>query len=257
MSFSDGVEDRLNSGEHRRGRGCDHHQKWSWFARARGRFDAHKGETQTGERDFAGGWRSRGGWFDDIAAHRHIEGGDEVFGHHGRRGGSRHGGDWRDHPFGGRRGRHGRALEQGDLRWLVLDLIGEQPRHGYEIIKAIEDAFNGAYTPSPGVIYPTLTLLEETGLIVSETQGAKKLYSLTDQGRAELAARAQEVAAVRGRLAEARARFGAEPAPEMIRAMDNLRAAVQVRLSKGALSPEAVRAITAALDRAAGEIEQS
>ncbi|WP_041787162.1 PadR family transcriptional regulator [Rhodomicrobium vannielii] len=177
-----------------------------------------------------------------------------MFGHHDRRGGSRHGGD---HPFGGRRGRHGRPLEQGDLRWLVLDLIGEQPRHGYEIIKAIEDAFNGAYTPSPGVIYPTLTLLEETGLIVGETQGAKKLYSLTDQGRAELAARVQEVTAVRGRLEEARARFGANPAPEMIRAMDNLRAAVQVRLSKGPLSPEAVQVITGALDRAASEIERS
>ncbi|KAI93821.1 PadR family transcriptional regulator [Rhodomicrobium udaipurense JA643] len=222
----------------------------------RGRFGALPGSENSGEREF-GRCRSHGGRFDDIAARRYIEGGDKVFGHGSKRGGSRHGGDWRDHPFGGRRGRHDRPLEQGDLRWLVLDLIGEQPRHGYEIIKAIEDAFNGAYTPSPGVIYPTLTLLEETGLIVSETQGAKKLYSLTDQGRAELAARVQEVTAVRGRLEEARARFGANPAPEMIRAMDNLRAAVQVRLSKGPLSPEAVQVITGALDRAASEIERS
>jgi len=222
-----------------------------WFARARRRF-AGAGESREGA------WRSRYNGFDDISALRYIEnGGEEVFGHRGERRGGWRGRDWQDHPFGGRRRGHGRPLEQGDLRWLVLDLIGQQPRHGYEIIKAIEDAFNGGYTPSPGVIYPTLTLLEETGLIVGETQGAKKLYSLTEQGAAELAARTKEVAAVRERLEEARARFGGEPAPELIRAIDNLRAALRVRLSKGELSPDAVRAITTALDRAASEVEQS
>ncbi|MEF2070952.1 PadR family transcriptional regulator [Consotaella aegiceratis] len=159
--------------------------------------------------------------------------------------------------FGRDIGGRGRALAQGDLRWLTLDLIAEQPRHGYEIIKAIEEAFGGHYSPSPGVIYPTLTLLEETGLIAGETQGAKKLYSLTDEGRAELDAHAEEVKAVRERLDQARSRFGRAPAPEVMRAMQNLRAALQVRLSKGNLSPEAVQAVTAALDRAAGEIERS
>ena len=156
-------------------------------------------------------------------------------------------------PGGGRR----RPLEQGDLRWLTLDLIAAEPRHGYEIIKAIEEAFGGHYSPSPGVIYPTLTLLEETGLIAGEAQGAKKLYSLTAEGRAELDAHAEEVKAVRARLEEARSRFGEAPAPEVMRAMHNLRAALQVRLAKGEVSPESVQAITAALDRAAGEIERS
>jgi len=164
--------------------------------------------------------------------------------------------------FGGPRGpggpgRHGRPLGQGDLRWLVLDLIAAQPRHGYEIIKAIEEAFNGHYTPSPGVIYPTLTLLEETGLISGESHGAKKLYSLTEEGRAEIAAHSVDIQAVRDRLAKARARFGAAPPPELYRAMDNLRAALQVRLAKGELSAEAVQTITAAIDRAAAEIERS
>jgi DNA-binding PadR family transcriptional regulator len=159
--------------------------------------------------------------------------------------------------FGRGPGRGERPLEQGDLRWLVLDLIAAQPRHGYEIIKAIEEMLNGHYTPSPGVIYPTLTFLEETGQIAGEAQGAKKLYTVTDEGRAALEANAAEIQAVRDRLAAARGRFGGPPAPEMMRAMGNLRAALQVRLAKGELTSESLAAITAALDRAAGEIERS
>lgn len=176
--------------------------------------------------------------------------------------------DWRGgpdrgrgrHEFGFERGRgrgHERPFEQGDLRWLVLLLIAAQPRHGYEIIKEIEDKMNGYYSPSPGVIYPTLTFLEETGLIISEAQAAKKLYSITDEGRASLEANAATIQSIRERIESIRARFGAPPAPEMMRAMDNLRTAIQVRLSKGELSPESLAIVTAALDRAAGEIERS
>jgi DNA-binding PadR family transcriptional regulator len=116
---------------------------------------------------------------------------------------------------------------------------------------------NGQYTPSPGIIYPTLTFLEETGLVASETQATKKLYSLTEEGRAALVANASTVEAVRSRIEASRSRFGVPPAPELMRAMDNLRSAIQVRLAKGELSPESLATITAALDRAAGEIERS
>jgi DNA-binding PadR family transcriptional regulator len=150
-----------------------------------------------------------------------------------------------------------RPLEQGDLRWLTLDLLAEQPRHGYDIIKAIEEAFNGHYAPSPGAIYPMLTLLEETGLIESETQGAKKLYRVTEAGRAEVAAQQQAIDAARGRLKESSQRFGGVPAPEIMRAMDNLRAALRVRLAKDDLAGEALARVTAALDRAASDIERS
>jgi DNA-binding PadR family transcriptional regulator len=191
------------------------------------------------------------------------EGGDDMGEHErSRRGGRRHrrgpeggGFGWE---FGGPRGRGpSRPLEQGDLRWLTLDLIAAQPRHGYEIIKAIEDALSGHYTPSPGVIYPTLTLLEETGLIAGEAQGSKKLYRLTDEGRTEVEVHAADIRAARGRLQEANARFGGSPAPELVRAMNNLRAALEVRLAKGELSTDALGVITAALDRAAAEIERS
>lgn len=173
------------------------------------------------------------------------------------RGGNFRGHDRHEFGFGRGHGRPERLLGQGDLRWLVLDLIAAQPRHGYEIIKAIEDEMNGNYTPSPGVIYPTLTYLEETGMVASETQGTKKLYSLTEEGRISLQENAPAVEAVRARISEARARFGGPPAPELMRAMGNLRAALQVRLSKGEMTPESLATITAAIDRAASEIERS
>src|SRR5512142_2757066 len=78
---------------------------------------------------------------------------------------------------GGGRGGLGRFFAHGNLRLVILNLIGEKPRHGYEIIRAIEDAVGGAYSPSPGVIYPTLTLLEELGFVTVESaEGGKKLY---------------------------------------------------------------------------------
>jgi DNA-binding PadR family transcriptional regulator len=87
------------------------------------------------------------------------------------------GGDW----F-----RIGRMLAQGDLKLLALALIAEQPRHGYELIKLIEEKTSGCYSPSPGVVYPTLTFLEEAGYVTAETEGAKKRYTITDDGRTYL-----------------------------------------------------------------------
>lgn len=196
--------------------------------------------------------------FDNGGEEMHGDEGHRWGGHGHKRGREGWGFSWHFGGPGGRGpGQPGRPFEQGDLRWLTLDLIAAQPRHGYEIIKAIADALNGHYTPSPGVIYPTLTLLEETGLIVGETQGPKKLYRLTDQGRAEVESHAAEISAARGRLSEAKARFGGSPAPELHRAMNNLRAALQVRLAKGEISAEVLGVITAAIDRAAAEIERS
>src|SRR5258705_8305494 len=87
-----------------------------------------------------------------------------------------------------RRRRSGRLFDHGELRLVVLNLISERPRHGYEIIKEIEDRVSGTYSPSPGVIYPTLTMLEEIGhATVAESDG-KKLYAITAEGTAYLAA---------------------------------------------------------------------
>jgi DNA-binding PadR family transcriptional regulator len=95
--------------------------------------------------------------------------------------------------FGGRHGmgagdmmRAGRMLATGDLRLIALALIAEQPRHGYEIIKLLEDKTAGWYSPSPGIVYPTLTLLEEASYVTAQAEGAKKLYTITEEGRAHL-----------------------------------------------------------------------
>src|SRR6185437_16519321 len=108
--------------------------------------------------------------------HRHFGGGRHGFfgGHFG--GGFRGGGM-----------RTARVLGSGDLQLLILLLLSEKPRHGYEIIKAIEEHSSGFYTPSPGMVYPALTYLEETGYAATTAEGTKKLYSITPAGTAHLA----------------------------------------------------------------------
>ena len=96
--------------------------------------------------------------------------------------------------------RAGRMLAQGDLRLLALALIAEQPRHGYEIIKVLEEKTEGWYAPSPGIVYPTLTYLEEAGYVTAQADGAKKLYTITDEGRAYLEQNRAFVDAVLERL---------------------------------------------------------
>ena len=172
----------------------------------------------------------------------------------GRFGGHHHG----DHRHGGRGGRLGRVFDQGDLRYVLLGLIAETPRHGYELIKAIEEKFGGMYSPSPGVIYPTLTLLEELGYIRPETaEGTRKQYVVTPEGTAFLAANQAVVDQIFARMAEIGQAFAGGPAPEIRRAMQNLEAALAIRLGRGPLSPGEVSAVTAILDRTAGEIERS
>jgi len=82
--------------------------------------------------------------------------------------------------------RIGRMLASGDLRLVALYFIEQQPRHGYDLIKAIEEKTGGIYSPSPGVIYPALTFLEEAGYVTSTAEGNKRLYTITDEGRTHL-----------------------------------------------------------------------
>ena len=179
---------------------------------------------------------------------RHARGG--MFGMGGGRFGHRHGG-------GGRGGRLGRFFDHGDLRYVLLGLIAERPRHGYELIKAIEEKFGGIYSPSPGVIYPTLTLLEELGYIRPDSaEGPRKQFVITPEGAAFLAANQAIVDQIFARMAEVSHVYAGGPAPEIRRAMHNLEVTLTIRLGHGPLTSEQVRAVTAILDRAASEIEQ-
>lgn len=163
------------------------------------------------------------------------------------------------HHFGGKfGGRMGRFFDHGDLRFVVLKLIAEKPRYGYEVIKEIEERLGGAYSPSPGVVYPTLTLLEELGYAtVSSAEGNKKLYAITPEGTAFLGANQPMVDAIFGRMAEANAAQGGGPAPQILRAMENLKMAIRLRLSQGPLTELQVRSITSAIDAAAQDIERA
>jgi DNA-binding PadR family transcriptional regulator len=153
------------------------------------------------------------------------------FHHHQHR--SRHGFGWSEQRQGhrgvGRRGmRPGRVFEQGDLRLVLLKLIADKPRHGYELIKAVEEAVGGAYAPSPGVVYPTLTLLEDMGYVRQQpdADGAKKLYAVTAEGETHLTEQ-------------------------------NLNTALRYRLGRGPLSDAQVQAVAAALDAAARAVEDA
>jgi DNA-binding PadR family transcriptional regulator len=155
------------------------------------------------------------------------------------------------------RGRRGRVFGQGDLRFALLKLIADKPSHGYELIKEIEDRLGGAYSPSPGVIYPTLTHLEELGYIRPvEAEGARKAYEITDDGQKILNENKATVEEIFRRVSEAAERVGAAPPHQIVRAMENFRLALRMRLERGKLSEEQIADVAAALDAAASTLDR-
>jgi DNA-binding PadR family transcriptional regulator len=203
-----------------------------------------------------------------------------------RGGGGRHGGPGpfgAGGPFGGGFGGgfggesdgfpRGRKFTSDDLQLLLLALIDEQPRHGYELIKALEARSNGFYAPSPGMVYPALTYLEELGYVTVELQGNRKRYSLAEPGRDYLAANreradlmlaklthiARKMDSVRRAFAgeqgergdDAQSEFGSWE-PELTQARMALKHALLLRVNA---SPEEQRRIAAILARATAEIE--
>jgi len=151
-------------------------------------------------------------------------------------------------------GRRGRGFGHGGLRLVLLQLIAEKPRHGYELIKAIEEQLGGAYSPSPGVVYPTLTMLEELGYAtVTPTEDGRKLYAATAAGLAWLEEQRPELEAVMSRL---RREERHERPPQVVRAVENLRLALHLRLERGPLTPEQADAIADLLDSTARSLER-
>ena len=160
-----------------------------------------------------------------------------------------------EHRFGVARERF---FDSGHLRLVILQLIAEKPSYGYEIMKAIEERLAGGYSPSPGVIYPTLTLLEEEGLAtVSSTEGNKKLYAATGQGKEHLKENSVLLKAIMGRMEHAGRVFGRGRSPQISRAIMNLRFALKMRVERGDLSAEQVSKIAEAMDAAARAIDEA
>lgn len=157
---------------------------------------------------------------------------------------------------GGFSGREGRMFDGGELRLVILALIAQKPRHGYEVIKALGERAGGDYSPSPGVVYPTLTLLEESGLAsASADEAGRKLYAATPQGQKLLDENKAQIDAVFARL-DGEGGLGWADAASVLRAMMNLRASVRLRLRGRKASREQIQAVADALDAAAKTIEK-
>lgn len=183
----------------------------------------------TGPRRWRGGWGPFYFDFDDD----------------GFRGGSR----------GRRRGR--RNIESGELKLVLLRLIVEEPRHGYDLIRAIEELTGGAYAPSPGIVYPTLTLLQDMDLIEEAPgEGARKPFQATEAGRKYLDARKDEAAAIFDRLADLAPDREHSAGPPIGRAVRNLMTALSHRVGRDGLDEELLHEIAAILDEAAQRIER-
>jgi DNA-binding PadR family transcriptional regulator len=168
-------------------------------------------------------------------------------------------GDW-SAEFGHGRGRRGgrrRMFESGELRLVLLKLIADEPRHGYDLIRAIEELTHGSYAPSPGVVYPTLTMLQDMGLIQeAAAEGTRKAFAITPDGEAHLAERTDEVDALFERLTgagEGKRRAGGRP---IQRAVGNLLSALWHRVTADDTGEDRLHEIAAILDEAAQRIER-
>lgn len=162
-----------------------------------------------------------------------------------------------DSPRRGRRQRRGRMFAQGELRLALLALIADRPRHGYELIKEIEEATQGTYAPSPGAVYPTLQMLADEGQIEeAEAEGAKKPFKVTPSGEVELDERKDEVTDLMGRLALQGQRAQKVRSPDLFRAMGNLANVLKNRARVGKLDENTINEIVDMIDEMAKRIER-
>lgn len=190
----------------------------------------------------AGGGFSRGGH----GRHMRPEGGRGPGMGEGRMRGERH----------GRRGGGGRMFEHGALRWVLLSMIADKPSHGYELIKAIESRMGGTYAPSPGVIYPSLALLEDMGAVSVAAEGGKKRYAVTDEGRRLLTENAEALAHIEMKMKALRGRPD-RPA-RIAQAIEAFRTATHQRLTQEPpLSEAEVEAIADLIEAAAEKVRQA
>jgi len=170
--------------------------------------------------------------------------------HHGR-------GGWGGHHhgrFGGGRGGGGRFFDHGELRYVVLALLGEQPRHGYDIIRAIEQRTGGVYSPSPGVIYPTLQLLEDLGHATeAKSEGDRNSYKITAEGRAFLEEHDSRIKDILARMDQV-SRLQRSASPLIAAAMDDLKSAL--RSGVETWTEADAREIAAAIETAAERIRK-
>lgn len=150
----------------------------------------------------------------------------------------------------------GRMFGQGDLKFVILRLLAEKPRHGYEIIKELEERSGGTYSPSPGTVYPTLVMLEDMGFARATTEeSGKKIYAITEEGRAHLAAKGSAVDDMFERMARVVEGFFDAPMGDVHQAFRRVGKAAYGTATRNVGDPELLRRVSEILDRAAREID--
>lgn len=160
-----------------------------------------------------------------------------------------------EHAERGHGGRRGRLFESGKMKLLVLHLIAQQPKHGYEIIKEISDLVAGGYSPSAGTIYPTLSWLEDMGFVQAHmTEGDRKQYHITEVGNTHLQSQNDQVKHLLERLETRREIHENDQLLDIHRAMENLKTALRLKLKNNDFDSEQVRQIAEKIDQAAVEI---
>lgn len=166
--------------------------------------------------------------------------------------------EFNDDDWGGpRRGRRGRMFGQGELRLVLLKLIADEPRHGYDLIRAIEEMTHGDYAPSPGVVYPTLTMLQDMDLIDEQAaEGTRKKFAATGEGRKHLEENADDVEALFARLEQQGSSRRRSSRPEIRRAVSNLMHALRNRVAHEGWNEALLEEVTDILDDAAKRIER-
>lgn len=153
--------------------------------------------------------------------------------------------------------RGGRFFGHGDLRLVILSLLEERPRHGYDIIKAIEEKSGGMYQPSAGTVYPTLTLLEEMGLAhATPDEGGKRVYEITEAGREHLVQHRSAVDDIFSRIARTGAGLTSDAMQEMNRAFGRLARATYSQASHRLDDHEFLRGVATALEDASTAINE-
>jgi DNA-binding PadR family transcriptional regulator len=169
-----------------------------------------------------------------------------------------HSGPWSWNP-GGRRGggRRWRMFGQGDLKYVILQMLSEKPRHGYEIIKELEERFGGTYAPSAGTVYPTLSLLEDMGYAsVSLEEGGRKVYAITDEGRKYLEENKSAVEDIFERISDYGSSFLSEPMMDINRAFGRLARAAYGNAPSYAKNKERAKRAAEILDEAARRLDE-
>lgn len=212
--------------------------------------EGHRHESHNSERHHEGCCKGAGYHHEGSDSEQRHEGCCKGEGHHHEHGcGHRHG--------RGGGGRRQRFFGHGELRLVILDILTRDASHGYELIKAIETLTQGNYTPSPGVIYPTLDFLQDQALIViSDEEGGRKQLTITVQGQQWLDENREQLELIHERVKARCVGFELRKNPQMKRALDNFKAVLDLRINHGDTNDAQIKKIIGIIDRASLDITQ-